>query len=134
MIRNERDFAEWFKENFEQFGFSEIIRKDIGICPDFIMLRNDKEINVELETYSSNFVAHNHSIECVDEIICLVKDIELEKPILVANNIKYSLPCKVTLSIDEDIYSKFKKYCTDNAIMLSKKIELFMKKELEANK
>ena len=38
---------------------------------------------------------------------------------------------KVTLSIDSDTYKKFQDYCETNAIMLSKKIELFMKKELE---
>jgi len=38
---------------------------------------------------------------------------------------------KVTFSIDSAIYQKFKKYCEENAIMLSKKIELFMKKEIE---
>ena len=34
---------------------------------------------------------------------------------------------KVTLSVDSRIYSDFQKYCEDNAIMLSKKIEIFMK-------
>ena len=38
---------------------------------------------------------------------------------------------KVTLSIDAETYNHFKKYCEENAIMLSKKVELFMKKELE---
>ena len=41
---------------------------------------------------------------------------------------------KVTLSIDSEIYDKYKTYCEQNAIMLSKKIELFMKGELEAKK
>jgi len=41
---------------------------------------------------------------------------------------------KITLSVDDKVYSKFQKYCQDNAIMLSKKIELFMKKELENGK
>lgn len=40
---------------------------------------------------------------------------------------------KVTLSIDSNVYDSYKKYCEENAIMLSKKIELFMKKELEEN-
>lgn len=40
---------------------------------------------------------------------------------------------KVTLSIDSSIYDRYKKHCEENAIMLSKKIELFMKKELEQN-
>ncbi|MGV8152431.1 MAG: hypothetical protein ACP5OG_05085 [Candidatus Nanoarchaeia archaeon] len=34
---------------------------------------------------------------------------------------------KVTLSIDDKIYGDFQKYCENNAIMLSKKIELVMK-------
>lgn len=33
---------------------------------------------------------------------------------------------KVTLSIDEKTYSEFQKYCEENAIMLSKKIELWI--------
>ncbi len=38
---------------------------------------------------------------------------------------------KVTLSIDSQIYDKYRDYCEENAIMLSKKIELYMKKELK---
>jgi len=38
---------------------------------------------------------------------------------------------KVTLSIDREIYKKYKRWCEDNAIMLSKKIELFMRDQLE---
>jgi hypothetical protein len=41
---------------------------------------------------------------------------------------------KVTLSVDSDTYDSFRKYCEENAIMLSKKIELFMKKTLEDGK
>ena len=41
---------------------------------------------------------------------------------------------KVTLSIDSKTYHDFQKYCEENAIMLSKKIELFMKKELGGSK
>ncbi|MBW2989631.1 hypothetical protein KY358_04920 [Candidatus Woesearchaeota archaeon] len=38
---------------------------------------------------------------------------------------------KVTLSIDSDIYDRYRDHCEENAIMLSKKIEIFMRKELE---
>lgn len=41
---------------------------------------------------------------------------------------------KVTLSIDSKTYAKFKRYCDENAIMLSKKVELIMKKIMEASK
>ena len=33
---------------------------------------------------------------------------------------------KVTLSIESNTYDKFQKYCEKNAIMLSKRIEIFM--------
>ena len=33
---------------------------------------------------------------------------------------------KVTLSVDRDVYTEFQKYCEENAIMLSKKVEIFM--------
>ena len=44
---------------------------------------------------------------------------------------------KVTLSINAQVYKKFKEFCEENAIMLSKKIELIMKdimKDSEENK
>ncbi len=41
---------------------------------------------------------------------------------------------KVTLSIDSEVYDSYKKHCEENAIMLSKRIELFMKKELDDEK
>lgn len=37
----------------------------------------------------------------------------------------------VALSVDEEIYDKYKEYCKKNFIVLSRKIEDFMKKELE---
>ncbi len=38
---------------------------------------------------------------------------------------------KVTLSIDSKVYKDFQKYCEDNAIMLSKKMEHITKKIME---
>lgn len=38
---------------------------------------------------------------------------------------------KVTLSIDSDTYKQFQTYCEERALMLSKKIELLIKKEME---
>ena len=38
---------------------------------------------------------------------------------------------KVTLSIDSRTYDRYKKFCEEKALKLSKKIELFMKKEVE---
>jgi len=35
---------------------------------------------------------------------------------------------KVTLSIEDKVYNKFQKFCEENAIMLSKRLELDMEK------
>ena len=40
----------------------------------------------------------------------------------------------VALSLDEDIYEKYQEYCKNNFIILSRKIEDIMKKELEDEK
>ncbi len=40
----------------------------------------------------------------------------------------------VTLSIDEEVYEKYKQYCDDNAIALSKSIEIIMKEQIKEKK
>lgn len=37
----------------------------------------------------------------------------------------------ISLSIDEDIYEAYKKHCKENSLILSRKVETFMKEELE---
>ena len=37
----------------------------------------------------------------------------------------------VALSLDVDIYEKYQKYCEENHMILSRKVESLMKKELE---
>lgn len=38
---------------------------------------------------------------------------------------------KVTLSIDSSTYDSFQKYCENHAVMLSKKVELWMSEEMK---
>ena len=40
---------------------------------------------------------------------------------------------KVTLSLDDKVYVDFQKYCEENAIMLSKKVEVFIKEFMQEN-
>jgi len=39
----------------------------------------------------------------------------------------------VALSLDEDTYGKYKKYCSEKGIIVSKQVEMFIKKELSEN-
>jgi len=40
----------------------------------------------------------------------------------------------VTLSLDEDVYRKYQKFCKKNAIALSKSVENFMAKKIKEGK
>ena len=41
---------------------------------------------------------------------------------------------KVTLSLDSKTYDEFRKYCEENAIMVSKKIEIWIKEFMKGEK
>ncbi|MBN2457784.1 hypothetical protein JXB31_01490 [Candidatus Woesearchaeota archaeon] len=40
----------------------------------------------------------------------------------------------VALSLDQDIYEQYQRYCEENHMILSRKVEALMKKELEEHK
>jgi hypothetical protein len=41
---------------------------------------------------------------------------------------------KVTLSVDDKVYERFRKFCEDNAIMLSKRLEIDMLEIMKKDK
>ncbi len=41
---------------------------------------------------------------------------------------------KITLSVDSKVYEEFQKFCEENDIIISKRVERLMNKELEENK
>ena len=41
---------------------------------------------------------------------------------------------KVTLSLDSETYKKFQEFCEERGVMLSKRVELFMKGEMDWHK
>jgi post-segregation antitoxin (ccd killing protein) len=41
---------------------------------------------------------------------------------------------QITITIDEKILKEFRKYCEENDINMSKRIERYMKKDLEKSK
>lgn len=64
------------------------------------------------------------------EIIIICVNNKIYKEIFYLRSMKK----KVTLSIDSDTYNEFQKYCEENAIMLSKKIELWIRDFLNEKK
>lgn len=46
---------------------------------------------------------------------------------------EYKHKKNVTLSIDEEVYNKYREYCRYNAISLSRSIEIFMSSKVREN-
>lgn len=136
VVRNESEMKKWFIKNYKQLGYSKIARKDIGECPDFIMIKNGEELGVELETIASNFLLHKHDLNKVDEIVCIIKDVGLEKPVFRIDKLKFvgSPNVKVTLSINRKVYNQFQIFCEKNAFALSRKVEIFMENMMKEKK
>ena len=107
-FENEYQFHEWFKNNFHLFGFDKIKeenKRNDG-SPDFIMLRSNQEVKVELETLSSHFILHKHDPKDVDLVICLVKDKELPVKTLEITPFEYGM--KTTIQVSKELQHKLK--------------------------
>lgn len=135
IVKTEKEFSDWFKKNYKKYGFSKIVRKNISTSPDFIMLKKGEKIGVELETLASNFILHKHNIKKIDFVLCLVKDLELGIPVIKVKELIFKPKYKrITLSINDKVYSEFQKFCEENDIIISKRVERLMNKEIEENK
>jgi len=89
LIKNELEFRRWFEKNYKKLGYSKIVKGDGGVFPDFIMLKGKKEIRLELENLSSNFILHNHNPKKVDEVLCIKEDIKLAVPTRIVKELEY---------------------------------------------
>ena len=124
-IRNESDLQNWFKKNYKKLGFSKILRYDEGKFPDFIMLENGQKIRVELEIKSSNFLLHKHSINKVDKVICIKKDVKLDVPIIELKNFQLvPYNSKTLYSLQNQILNEIKRSKIVTSSEISKKLKL----------
>lgn len=132
IVKTEKEFSDWFKMNYEKYGFSKIVRKNISTSPDFIMLKKGKEVGVELETLASNFILHKHDIKKIDFVLCLVKDLELGIPLIKVKELIFKPKYRrITLSLDDKVYKEFQKVCNEQDIVVSKRVERLMSEETE---
>ena len=138
IIKKESEFKNWFRKNYRKFGFSKIVRDDIGECPDFIMLRDKKEVGVELETLASNFELHSHHKDEIDEIICIVNNRDLNIPTTEAKGLEFQGKERTSFTVDKgtvkiiDSLVKTGKY-RNRSHAVEVAIEL-LKKEMEKSK
>lgn len=71
-FRYEREFAKWFEENLDKFGFSKILERRMNSSPDYRLMTDKGEVKeVELELLGRDFERHGHETENVDLIVCV---------------------------------------------------------------
>jgi len=69
-FESEEQFARWFENNLNKFGFSKILEKRKNTSPDYLIeTMNGKKVNVELEMTSKDFDRHGHDPKDVDIIV-----------------------------------------------------------------
>ncbi len=126
---NEKDFIEWFKNNYELLGFSKILEHTKQRFPDFKMELDGKEVEIELETSSSNFIRHNHDPKKVDIVICLVNDKTLPVRTIEITSFEYFKKFS-SIRISPKIWAEFRVYCIENKTTTQKKLEELIIKEM----
>ena len=89
-ITSEKEMRNWFEKNFYKFGYKKILKRDSGTFPDFIMQDGNGEKRVELELLSSHFILHKHDVKKVDEVICICKDVDINVPVVLAEELDYN--------------------------------------------
>jgi len=106
-FKNEREFSLWFEDNLDYFGFKLIVKKNNNIYPDYIIKTNKgKNVKVELEFFSKNFILHNHDPSKVDLIVSVYTNEEKIKgvPVLsLFNGYPYS---NLNVYIDEKLIKR----------------------------
>ncbi len=126
-FKSEREFAEWFEQNFSLFGFKEIISKNKK-TPDYLIRDfGGKVKKVELELCAQDFVTHKHKKEDVDMIVALFSKDEKSIegiPTLVLNTFN-ARPQRnrVTFVCDEKLWVELRKRAIDEGKTYSRLME-----------
>jgi len=107
---------QWFFENYQALGFTEIIGEyEYGFLekkeemkfrgrPDFLVLKDEKWLRLEVESFSSKF---NHSRDYADLVLCYDNDHDLGIPTI---SLKEFYECDLIMS-DVDVRCKYGVNC-----------------------
>jgi len=88
VIHDERGFREWFVSNHQKLGYNKILESYLTETPDFIMLKGDKRVKVELEIFSKN--ARAHKINEIDEVVCFREScVDVPWPVIEVKEVRY---------------------------------------------
>ena len=122
-FRSESEFAEWFENNLNKFGFKRIIEHRIRSSPDYQVEDAKGNIReVELEINGLDFLRHKHDPSKTDLIICVFsseKEVlgvpilpivelsentsELKRKLIARNHTSVTIPTNISNKIKEFI-------------------------------
>lgn len=112
---DELQFSKWIFDNYNLLGFDSVVAWNKHKFPDFIMIKDGKEVRVEVETLSSNFIIHRHNPKEVDLVLCLVKNKEI--PVRTIEISPFELTQKtqsITVSVNTfELFKNFKGFLKD---------------------
>ncbi len=133
-FNNEREFHRWVEENIELLGFDRVVKSNSNRFPDIIAERDGELVNIEIETFSENFLLHGHDPNKCDLVICLVDNTEL--PVKTLKIDAFSLtpriylhkyPHSKTISLDQKHIDWLDKEC----INFSKLVRKWINEEMD---
>jgi len=135
-FKSEKEFSEWFEKNYSLFGFKEIVSKNKGLTPDYVVKDfNGRIKKVELELFAEDFINHKHKKEDVDIIVALFsKD---EKSINEIPTLTLNTFCpkphsnRVTFVCDEKLLIEFKIIAIEERKRFSELLEEIIKRGIE---
>ena len=88
-FHTEKEFRQWFDENYQKLGVKEIILSQ-EVCPDYVVKMEDGRIlKIEAELFAVNFRYHRHDPSKADIILaCYAKEQEvLGVPVMSINKL-----------------------------------------------
>ena len=140
-FRSERDFAKFFEENLEKFGFKRIIERRHASSPDYVVEDfNGKRRNIELELFAEDFERHRHGPSKVDYVVALfsvadnvdgIPVISVLKPELVRNLVeRFSGARHVAVSIPATLHKRVSELIKDTGFHSVSEYVTFVLREI----
>jgi len=144
-FKTEKDFANFFEENLEKFGFKRIIEKRFGSSPAYIVEDVEgKRKNVGFELFAKDFERHKHDLSKVDCIVSLFSTVDSIGGVPVISLLKPESAKKIigefgnakhtTVSIPSTLYKKISELIKDTGFNSVSEYVTFMLREVLSRK
>jgi Arc/MetJ-type ribon-helix-helix transcriptional regulator len=140
-FRSEKDFAKFFEENLEKFGFKRIIERRYTSSPDYVVEDlYGKRRSIELELFAEDFERHKHAPSKVDYIVALFSTIDNISGVPVISVLKpksikgiierFSDTKHTTISIPLTLHKRIRELIKDTGFRSASEYVIFVLREI----